>query len=66
MKVLNKVKLSGGVSLTLFNICVFIFTQNNIDPEYFEWLFAIYFLISFWLGSEWICESISLVKEGEQ
>ena len=39
-----------GLILTCFNILVFILTDDKIYPKYFEFLFAIYFAISFILG----------------
>jgi len=58
----SKIKLLVGGILTIFNICVFIFTQGDIYPEYFEWLFAFYFSIGFIVGIKLIIEGISAEK----
>lgn len=67
---MSKLKFIGGIILTLFNVGVFIFTQNEISPEYFEVLFALYFLISLIVGIKLILENryafcTDSVTEGE-
>ena len=51
-------KLILGVLLTIFNICVFIFSQSEIYPEYFELLFGFYTAIAWILGINWIYKGI--------
>ena len=48
----------SGLALTIFNVCVFIFTQSEISPKYFEWLFALYFLISMYAGFKLMHEGL--------
>ena len=50
-------KFIGGIILTLFNATVFIFTDGHISPEYFEPLFAFYFLIGSIVGIKLIWEN---------
>ncbi len=46
MMVSKIIKLIFGINLTLFNIGIFILTDNHIEPSYWDIIFPIYFLIS--------------------
>ena len=52
-------KLILGILLMTFNICVFIFAQSEISPEYFEPLFGFYAAIAWILGINWIYRGIT-------
>ncbi len=63
MTIKSAFKFTAGVFLTLFNICVFLFTQGSISPKYFETLFAIYFLIGLIVGIRLMWENRFCLRE---
>lgn len=69
MKMGKKLNLIGGIILTTFNIFVWIFTEDNIYPEYFEWMFAIYYFIGvvvgIWLIASWFVKEQKTEGEGK-